>query len=89
MSARWILRYQKKKYLWSLLPEAGTVQGLTLTELQEGLKRYKQVDAYQLRPAVLLEALQQLQFAGYVMSTATMPNDVFALRRYWRVRRHL
>jgi hypothetical protein len=77
------------KQIWAALPEAGTVNGLTLIELQEHLKRSKQADAHKLRPAVLLEALHRLQFAGYAMSTAIMSHDDFARRRYWRVHRHI
>ncbi len=77
------------KQIWAVLPEAGTVDGLTLGTLQAYLKRYSQVQTPQLRPALLLEALQQLQFAGYVISTATQPNDDFMQRRYWRIHRHL
>ena len=38
-----------------------------------------------LRPAVLLEALQHLQCAGYVASAANQPADDLTRRRYWRV----
>jgi hypothetical protein len=77
------------RQIWTTLPEAGTINGLTLGELQERLKLYKQVYEQQLRPAVLLEALQQLQFAGYVMNTATTVEDDLISRRYWRVHRHM
>lgn len=77
------------KQVWAVLPEAGTVDGFTLGKLQEHLKLYKQVKASQLRPALLLEALQQLQFAGYAMSTAATENDDFIHRRYWRIHRHM
>ncbi len=76
------------KQIWIGLPEAGTVEGLTLNQLQDFLKRYHRTQADQLRPAILLEALSQLQFAGYVMSTATQVQDDFMHRRYWRVHRH-
>lgn len=77
------------KQVWAILPEAGTVDGFTLGKLQERLQQYKQLKLSQLRPALLLEALQQLQFAGYAMSTAAMPDDDFINRRYWRIHRHL
>lgn len=77
------------KQVWVVLPEAGTIDGLTLGSLQENLRRYSQVQTSQLRPALILEALQQLQFAGYAISTATQPNDDFMHRRYWRVHRHM
>src|SRR5713226_3407266 len=75
------------RQIWTTLPEAGTINGLTLGELQERLKLYKRVSEHQLRPAVLLEALQQLQFAGYIMCTAATTGDDFIHRRYWRVHR--
>jgi predicted hydrocarbon binding protein len=76
------------KQLWNLLPEAGTIDGFTLTKIQEMLKKLHAPD-FQLRPAVLFEALQQLQFSGYVMSTSTRENDNLMNRRYWRVHRHM
>ncbi len=77
------------KQIWLGLPEAGTVNGRTLKELQDFLIRYKYAQENQLRPAILLEALNQLQFAGYVTSTATQASDDFINRRYWRVHRHM
>lgn len=77
------------KQIWIGLPEAGTIEGRTLQEIQAFLKRYKHANNNQLRPAVLLEALNQLQFAGYVTSTATQASDNFTNRRYWRVHRHM
>src|SRR5258708_6013594 len=69
----------------SLLPDAGMTDGLTLADLQGILRQHQDVRPRQLRPAVLLEALNQLQFAGLVMSTASQQGDDFARRRYWRV----
>lgn len=77
------------RQIWTILPEAGTINGFTLRGLQERLKLYKQLNEQQLRPAVLVEALQQLQFAGYVMSTAATADDDLISRRYWRVHRHM
>jgi hypothetical protein len=57
--------------------------GLTLVDLQEHL-RISEVNAQQLRPAILLEALRHLQHAGMVSSTANQPDDNLANRRYWR-----
>lgn len=74
--------------IWRILPEAGTVDGFTMEGLQERLKRSRQVEEAHLRPALLLEALQQLYFAGYVMSTAGLEDDDLMRRRYWRVHRH-
>jgi len=64
----------------SMLP---TEYGLTLADLQEHL-RAGEVNAQQLRPAILLEALRHLQHAGMVSSTANQPDDNLANRRYWR-----
>lgn len=79
------------KQIWRTLPEAGTVDGLTLKNLQERLRLSQQMQTSLLRPAVLLEALQQLQFAGYAMSTSSMRKDSDDLiqRRYWRIHRHM
>ena len=77
------------KQIWTLLPEAGTINGFTLTQIQERLKRYYAINASLLRPAVLVEALYQLQFAGYAMSTSAEPGDTILQRRYWRVHRHM
>ena len=77
------------KQIWVAVPEAGTVRGLTLTELQEHLKRSKQADAHKLRPAVLLEAIHRLQCAGYAMSTATLSREYVARHRYWLTHRHI
>jgi hypothetical protein len=77
------------KQLWNLLPEAGTIDGFTLTKIQDMLKKQQRLPDLQIRPAVLFEALQQLQFSGYVMSTSTRENDDFMKRRYWRVHRHM
>ena len=77
------------KQIWTLLPEAGTINGFTMMEIRERLQRYYAVHTSLLRPAVLVEALYQLQFAGYAMSTAAVPNDDLIRRRYWRVHRHM
>lgn len=57
--------------------------GLTLLELQEHLRVWE-VNQQQIRPAILLEALRHLQYAGLVSSTANQPGDNLANRRYWR-----
>lgn len=75
--------------VWDALPDAGRSDGIRLAELQGTLQRRHRVHMHHLRPAVLLEALHQLQFAGYVMSTAHQPYDNFMDRRYWRVNKHL
>ncbi len=68
------------------LPGYGTTDGAALGDLQELLRRRGYTDAHQTRPAVLLEAIQQLQFAGLVKSSANQPGDDLTHRRYWRFR---
>jgi len=58
-------------------------EGVTLADLQEVLAHHRHITAHHLRPAVLLEALQHLQFAGLV---ANQPHDDLTNRRYGRVR---
>ncbi len=58
--------------------------GLTLQNLQK-LMQHWPIAPDRLRPSVLFEALEHLQFAGLVASTANQPGDNFSLRRYWRV----
>jgi hypothetical protein len=77
------------KQVWSILPEAGTIDGYTLAQIQSLLIQYKHIQSTQLRPAILVEALHQLQFSGYAMSSAANSNDDFMQRRYWRVHRHM
>ncbi|WP_376795493.1 heme NO-binding domain-containing protein [Thermogemmatispora sp.] len=62
------------------LPEQ---DGLTLSELAERL-RLRQVESEQLRPRLLLEALEHLQFAGLVKSNAGQDGSELFHRRYWR-----
>jgi hypothetical protein len=69
----------------AVLPDARVGDGLTLAGLQGRLQQRQHVHPHHLRPALLLEALYQLQFAGLVMSNAHSPGDDFARRRYWRV----
>lgn len=73
--------------VFSLLPDAGTTEGLTLADLQRVLRQHQDIRPRQLRPAVVLEALNQLQFAGLAMSSASQPGDDFAHRSYWRVQK--
>lgn len=77
------------KQIWTLLSEVGTINDFTLSEILERLKLFHTVNASLLRPAVLVEALYQLQFAGYAMSTASEPGDTMLQRRYWRIHRHM
>jgi hypothetical protein len=71
---------QLANLILSVLP---TEYGLTLTELQEHLHVWE-IKQEQVRPALLLEGLRHLQYAGLVSSTANQPGDNLANRRYWR-----
>jgi hypothetical protein len=64
----------------SILPKE---EGMTLGELQEFL-RMRGVSQQQ-RPALILQALLHLHYAGLVASTANRPGDDFINRCYWRV----
>ena len=75
-----------RKLVLALLPAYGTDNGAILSDLQEHLQRRGHEQAHQLRPAVLLEAIQQLQFAGLMKSSADQPGDELMHRRYWRFR---
>src|SRR5258708_4485973 len=55
----------------SLLPDAGMTDGLTLADLPGILRQHQDVRPLQLRPAVLLEALHQLPYAGLAIGTST------------------
>lgn len=59
-----------------------TMDGLTLEEVQARLP--SSIPAQQRRPSVLLHALQLLQHAGLVATTASQPGDTLSSRRYWR-----
>lgn len=72
--------------LLNILPESRPTEGVTLADLQKILRQRQEVTAHQRRSAVLLEALQHLQFAGYLASTADLPGDDLTRRRYRRVR---
>jgi len=64
----------------SCLPEQ---DGITLEDLQSQLIR-RGIHQKECRPALLLEALRHLQFAGLVATTANQPGEQFVHRRYWR-----
>ena len=84
--AREAQQQELRRLVLASLPGYGTIDGATLSDLQELLQRRGYADAHQLRPAVLLEAVQQLQFAGLVKSSANQPGDDLTHRRYWRFR---
>lgn len=72
---------QLQDLILTVLPEED--RGVTLAKLQAML-RSRQVLPDQLRPAVLLKALNHLSFAGLVATSANQPGDTLAIRRYWR-----
>jgi Haem-NO-binding len=85
-----LARQKQQKELADLvldfLPDRGTTQGMSLQDLQRILQRHRYITTHQRRSAVLLEAVQHLQFAGLVASSADQPGDELTNRRYWRVR---
>ena len=75
-------RYLSDLVLTSLPPfESGT--GWTLREIGARLAA-RGVHPYYQRSAVLLEAVQHLQFAGLIRSSANDATDAMMTRRYWR-----
>ncbi|TMC23214.1 MAG: hypothetical protein E6J34_03490 [Chloroflexi bacterium] len=59
--------------------------GITLRDLHKILS-HQYPHAKQVRISALLEAINHLQHAGLVASSANLPGDTFTSRRYWRVR---
>lgn len=75
-------RQQFSNLILSTLPEQG---GVTLQELLQMLQLSSGLfDAHLLRPSKVVEALNHLQYAGFVSSTAMQAGDTFTNRRYWR-----
>lgn len=76
---------QKRQFsnlILATLPDQG---GVMLNELLQRLQMNSGLfDASLLRPSKVVEALNHLQYAGFVSSTATQPGDTFTSRRYWR-----
>ncbi len=68
----------------SVLPlyESGA-EGMTLDEIQAHLKQL-QVHPHHLRPAVILDALLHLSYAGLVANDARQLSNELTKRRYWR-----
>lgn len=66
------------------LPFQGKAEGWTLTDIR-ALLASKGANGYYQRPAVMLEAVQHLQFAGLVMTNANEQTDTMMTRRYWRI----
>ncbi len=73
-------RQQLANLVLSVLPDS---KGVRLVDVQELLRSW-QLHPDQKRPRALLEALQHLQHAGLVATTANQPGDDLAHRRYWR-----
>ena len=65
------------------LPSFESGAGWTLREIG-ALLASKGAHAYYQRPAVLLDAVQHLQFAGLVRTSANEQTDAMMTRRYWR-----
>jgi len=61
------------------------VDGITLRDLHRILS-HQYPHTKQVRISALLEAINHLQHAGLVASSANLPDDTFTNRRYWRVR---
>lgn len=67
------------------LPYQEKNEGWTLTDIR-ALLASKGAHVYYQRPAVMLDAVQHLQFAGLVMTNANEHADTMMTRRYWRTR---
>ncbi|WIG60753.1 MAG: hypothetical protein OJF49_003501 [Ktedonobacterales bacterium] len=81
---RWEAQHWLADQVYAVLPEAG---GLTLSEVQEML-RARFPDAVEAaRPFLVLEALNHLHHAGWVVTSANEPGDALGNRRYWRAQR--
>ncbi len=71
-------QYKLADAVYAVLPDQG---GCTLAEVRGRLRQR----AVPVRLAALVEALNHLQHAGWVASTADQPGDTLASRRYWRI----
>ena len=80
---RWKARRALADLVYSALPES---DGVTLPEIQDRL-RQQGAQGNQLRPFLILEAINLLHHAGWATSTAIVndPGDDLATRRYWRL----
>src|SRR5579871_437453 len=67
--------------VYRLLPEE---EGLTLGEVRQRVQQ-QGVSPQATRPLFLVQALNQLHYAGWVTSTAYQDGDALASRRYWRL----
>jgi hypothetical protein len=74
------------RHILMLLPTSDQGEaGLTLEQIRQALASIPEAGQSWLRPAILLQTIRHLQFAGYVASTAGQPGDDLMSRRYWRV----
>ena len=80
--ARRNARQQLAQLVLTALPDEN---GVTLIDLQRMMQHWRGITPNQSRPSVLLEALNHLQHAGLVASSANQPGDDLSNRRYWRV----
>lgn len=78
--ARQQAKRELAELLLGVLPSA---DGVTLPQVQALLQSRRVAPAH-LRPSLLLEALQHLQYVGLVCTSANQPGDTLATRRYWR-----
>lgn len=82
-SEQWVHRNTRQQLDNLVLEALPGTNGVTLTELQVKLS-LRQVSPSWLRPSLLLVALQHLQHAGLVATTASQDGDDLTKRRYWR-----
>ena len=80
---RWRSRRELADLVYSVLPDH---DGMTLPEIQHHL-RVRGAYGNQLRPFLILEAINLLHHAGWTTSTAIVndPTDDLGHRRYWRL----
>lgn len=82
------LQKQFSDLIFSSLPSYGREEGRTLLEMRN-LLAARGLPAYYQRPAIMLEAIQHLQFAGLAMSNANKESGSMMSRRYWRTPPHI
>lgn len=81
---RWQEQRRLADQVYAILPDA---DGIMLGEVQERLRtRFPEV-AEANRPYLVLEALNHLDHAGWIATSASEPGDVLGSRRYWRAPR--
>ncbi|HEY7848532.1 MAG TPA: hypothetical protein VIC27_00640, partial [Ktedonobacterales bacterium] len=83
-SERWEAQRRLADAVYTLLPDA---DGVTLSEVQDLLKARFPQFGESARPFVVLEAINHLNHAGWVATSANEPGDALGARRYWRAPR--